>query len=156
MDSYTRETRGWLERRFELTDDGGLYVPNGPAYAFSMLAERLEQYARFAAILDVVRTLKFDSVLEVGDGYQCTVGAARADPCLQSNVVTATAVYAGAVYSDSDPVYYYGVPCGATLDQHVFLPLVLSRCCPGAGAPVVATGTAGTAGREALGTVCPP
>ncbi|MBN1640330.1 MAG: DUF11 domain-containing protein [Anaerolineae bacterium] len=70
------------------------------------------------------------STLTPGEGYECTLSAAYAAPCLQRNDVEATAVYDGALYSDSDPAYYYGVPCGGALDHALFLPLILCRSVP--------------------------
>ncbi len=67
------------------------------------------------------------STLAPGHGFECTVTTVRAAPCLQTNVVTAPGFHEGLAYTDSAPVYYYGVPCGTPLSYRVCLPLVLSR-----------------------------
>jgi ubiquinone/menaquinone biosynthesis C-methylase UbiE len=69
--NYTQLTREWLNRRFDLGDEDGVYVPNQPSYGFSALAFRLEEYARSIAILSLLNRLEFDSFLDIGgaDGY---------------------------------------------------------------------------------------
>jgi 2-polyprenyl-3-methyl-5-hydroxy-6-metoxy-1,4-benzoquinol methylase len=69
--TYTRETRSWLNRRFDLFDSDGIYIPNQPAHGFSALAFRLEEYARMYAVLKVLNRLPFETILDVGsaDGY---------------------------------------------------------------------------------------
>ncbi|MBN1297169.1 class I SAM-dependent methyltransferase [bacterium] len=68
---YTRITRQWLNQRFDLFDSDGIYIPNQPAYGFSALAFRLEEYARMYAVLRVLNRMRFTSVLDVGcaDAY---------------------------------------------------------------------------------------
>lgn len=70
MDEYTRQTKEWLDKRFELYSDG-VYVPNQPIYGFSKLKERLEEYARTLTILATLDRLPFANFLDVGcaDGY---------------------------------------------------------------------------------------
>lgn len=68
---YTRDTRIWLNRRFDLFDSDGIYVPNQPAHGFTALAFRLEEYARMYSVLKVLNRLPFKTILDVGsaDGY---------------------------------------------------------------------------------------
>ncbi len=68
---YTRDTRHWLNRRFDLFDAENVYVPNQAVYGFSAEAFRLEEYARMFSIIRLLNLLPFDSVLDVGcaDGY---------------------------------------------------------------------------------------
>ncbi len=68
---YTRETRAWLNKRFDLFDQKGVYIPNQPAYGFNATAFRLEEYARMFAVLKTLNRLSFKSLLDVGsaDGY---------------------------------------------------------------------------------------
>jgi SAM-dependent methyltransferase len=68
---YTRDTRYWLNQRFDLFDAENVYVPNQAVYGFSAEAFRLEEYARMFSILRLLNLLPFDSVLDVGsaDGY---------------------------------------------------------------------------------------
>lgn len=70
-DQYNHETRTWLNQRFDLYDADGIYIPNQPAYGFSPLAFRLEEYARMFAVLRILNHLPFGSLLDVGcaDGY---------------------------------------------------------------------------------------
>jgi SAM-dependent methyltransferase len=70
MDEYTRRTKEWLDQRFALYSEG-VYIPNQPVYSFSKLAERLEEYARNAAILELLDRLAPRSFLDAGsaDGY---------------------------------------------------------------------------------------
>jgi SAM-dependent methyltransferase len=70
-DQYLAETRLWLNKRFDVFDENGWYVPNQPSYGFSALAFRLEEYARSFALLRVLNRLSFDSYLDIGsaDGY---------------------------------------------------------------------------------------
>lgn len=68
---YTRETRAWLNKRFDLYDQDGVYIPNQPAYGFNAAAFRLEEYARMFAVLKTLNRLPFETLLDVGsaDGY---------------------------------------------------------------------------------------
>lgn len=69
--NYTIETRNWLNQRFDLYDSTGVYIPNQPAYGFSALAFRLEEYSRMYSVLRVLNRLPFNSLLDLGcaDGY---------------------------------------------------------------------------------------
>ncbi len=68
---YTQSTRVWLNKRFDLLDSDGVYIPNQPAYGFETAAFRLEEYSRMFAILCVLNKLSFNTLLDVGcaDGY---------------------------------------------------------------------------------------
>ncbi len=68
---YVIETRRWLNRRFDLFDSNGVYIPNQPCHAYSALAFRLEEYARTISILLTLNDLDGRSVIDVGcaDGY---------------------------------------------------------------------------------------
>ncbi|MBN1356880.1 class I SAM-dependent methyltransferase [bacterium] len=68
---YLAQTRQWLNRRFDVFDGEGIYVPNHSSYGFSALAFRLEEYARSYALLRMFNRLEFSSLLDIGcaDGY---------------------------------------------------------------------------------------
>ncbi|MCD4653039.1 class I SAM-dependent methyltransferase [bacterium] len=68
---YTSETRRWLNKRFDLFDADDEYIPNQPAYGFSALSFRLEEYARMYSVLRILNGLSFSNLLDIGcaDGY---------------------------------------------------------------------------------------
>ena len=69
--NYTKQTRLWLNKRFDVHDSLGVYVPNQPSYGFSPLVFRLEEYCRTFSILNGLKRYSFNNLLDVGcaDGY---------------------------------------------------------------------------------------
>lgn len=92
MDQYTTETQKWLDARYRLTTDDGIYFAHQNIYGFrarlltttrdgekSGYTEEgvILRYIIFWNILKALKTLQFDSLLDVGgsEGYMC--GAIR-------------------------------------------------------------------------------
>lgn len=92
MDQYTAETQKWLDARYRVATDDGIYFAHQNIYGFrarfltttingrrSGYAEdgNILRYIIFWNILKALKTLKFDSMLDVGgsEGYMC--GAIR-------------------------------------------------------------------------------
>src|SRR3989338_3074577 len=74
MDQYTLKTRDWLNERFQKVDERGVYIAHQPIYGWRMGAHEPNVTARLSRsfqILRVLRTLEFDSFLDVGaaEGY---------------------------------------------------------------------------------------
>jgi len=92
MDQYTTETQEWLDARYRLTTDDGIYLAHQNIYGFRarLLTTTRDgkksgycedgaiwRYIIFWNILKALKTLQFDSLLDVGgsEGYMC--GAIR-------------------------------------------------------------------------------
>ena len=92
MDQYTTETQKWLDARYRLATDDGIYFAHQNIYGFRarLLTTTREgkesgyyeegyvlRYIIFWNILKALKTLQFDSLLDVGgsEGYMC--GAIR-------------------------------------------------------------------------------
>jgi ubiquinone/menaquinone biosynthesis C-methylase UbiE len=92
MDSYTAETQKWLDERYRITTDDGIYLAHQNIYGFrarfpatsrngklSAYSEEgsVLRYIIFWNIIKALKTIQFDSLLDVGgsEGYMC--GAIR-------------------------------------------------------------------------------
>jgi SAM-dependent methyltransferase len=78
MDAYTRETRAWLDRRFQETSMDGVYLAHQPIYGFDAghcEPSLLPRYVRTLEIMRVLARLHFDSCLDVGaaEGYKAAL-----------------------------------------------------------------------------------
>jgi len=93
MDQYTSETQKWLDARYRAATDDGIYFAHQNIYGFQSRFLRttkggsptayaepgsVMRYIIFWNIVKALKTLQFDSVLDVGgsEGYMC--GAFRA------------------------------------------------------------------------------
>ena len=75
MDTYTEETRAWLDRRFEETSPDGVYVAHQPIYGFDAghcEPSLLPRYVRTVEIMRALAQLRFRSCVDVGaaEGYK--------------------------------------------------------------------------------------
>ncbi len=75
FDTYTEETRAWLDRRFRETSADGVYFAHQPIYGFDAghcEPSLLPRYARTLAIMRALAQLQFRSCLDVGaaEGYK--------------------------------------------------------------------------------------
>ena len=75
MDTYTEETRAWLDRRFRETSPDGVYVAHQPIYGFDAghcEPSLLPRYVRTLEIMRALARLRFGSCLDVGaaEGYK--------------------------------------------------------------------------------------
>jgi hypothetical protein len=75
MDTYTEETRSWLDRRFRETADDGVYVAHQPIYGFDAghcEPSLLPRYVRTLEIMRALAQLRFRSCVDVGaaEGYK--------------------------------------------------------------------------------------
>ena len=75
MDTYTEETRAWLDRRFSETAPDGVYVAHQPIYGFNAghcEPSLLPRYVRTLEIMRALAQVRFDSCLDAGaaEGYK--------------------------------------------------------------------------------------
>jgi SAM-dependent methyltransferase len=75
MDTYTEETRAWLDRRFEETSPDGVYLAHQPIYGFDAghcEPSLLPRYVRTLEIMRALAQLRFVSCLDAGaaEGYK--------------------------------------------------------------------------------------
>jgi SAM-dependent methyltransferase len=75
MDTYTEETRAWLDRRFQETAPDGVYVAHQPIYGFDAghcEPSLLPRYVRTLEIMRALAQLRFASCLDAGaaEGYK--------------------------------------------------------------------------------------
>jgi SAM-dependent methyltransferase len=75
MDTYTEETRTWLDERFRRTSPDGVYVAHQPIYGFDAghcEPSLLPRYVRTLEIMRALAQLRFRSCLDVGaaEGYK--------------------------------------------------------------------------------------
>lgn len=75
MDTYTEETRAWLDRRFGETSPDGVYVAHQPIYGFDAghcEPSLLPRYVRTLEIMRALAQLRFGSCLDAGaaEGYK--------------------------------------------------------------------------------------
>jgi SAM-dependent methyltransferase len=75
MDTYTEETRAWLDRRFAEASPDGVYVAHQPIYGFDAghcEPSLLPRYVRTLEIMRALAQLRFRSCVDVGaaEGYK--------------------------------------------------------------------------------------
>jgi SAM-dependent methyltransferase len=75
MDTYTEETRAWLDRRFAETSPDGVYTAHQPIYGFDAghcEPSLLPRYVRTLEIMRALARLRFGSCLDAGaaEGYK--------------------------------------------------------------------------------------
>jgi SAM-dependent methyltransferase len=75
MDTYTEETRAWLDRRFRETSPDGVYMAHQPIYGFDAghcEPSLLPRYVRTLEIMRALAQLRFGSCLDAGaaEGYK--------------------------------------------------------------------------------------
>jgi SAM-dependent methyltransferase len=75
MDTYTEETRAWLDRRFQETSPDGVYTAHQPIYGFDAghcEPSLLPRYVRTLEIMRALAQLRFGSCLDAGaaEGYK--------------------------------------------------------------------------------------
>jgi SAM-dependent methyltransferase len=75
MDTYTEETRSWLDERFRETAPDGVYVAHQPIYGFDAghcEPSLLPRYVRTLEIMRALAQLRFRSCVDVGaaEGYK--------------------------------------------------------------------------------------
>jgi len=78
MDTYTRDTRNWLDQRFCMTDAGGIYFAHQPIYGFRKGPCEpgfVERYIVTYQIMKALSHLTFRSLLDVGgaEGYKAAL-----------------------------------------------------------------------------------
>jgi len=75
MDTYTEETRAWLDARFQETSPDGVYTAHQPIYGFDAghcEPSLLPRYVRTLEIMRALAQLRFGSCLDAGaaEGYK--------------------------------------------------------------------------------------
>jgi SAM-dependent methyltransferase len=75
MDTYTEDTRAWLDRRFSETSPEGVYTAHQPIYGFDAghcEPSLLPRYVRTLEIMRALAQLRFGSCLDAGaaEGYK--------------------------------------------------------------------------------------
>jgi ubiquinone/menaquinone biosynthesis C-methylase UbiE len=80
MDTYTRETKAWLEDRFRAVDESGVYIAHQPIYGFDKMPVEpgvIENYIRTYHIMEALSHIEFRSFLDVGgaEGYKSFIVA---------------------------------------------------------------------------------
>jgi SAM-dependent methyltransferase len=75
MDTYTEETRAWLDHRFQETSPDGVYTAHQPIYGFDAghcEPSLLPRYVRTLEIMRALAQLRFGSCLDAGaaEGYK--------------------------------------------------------------------------------------
>lgn len=78
MDTYTEETKKWLDSRFRLTDANGIYLAHQPIYGFRRSPcepDVMRRYIITYQILKALGQLQFSSLLDVGgaEGYKAAL-----------------------------------------------------------------------------------
>lgn len=74
MDSFTRENKIWLDKRFKEWDKSGIYLAHNPIYGFLKTQDRVtcaESYSRVFQVMRALSDIGFKSLLDVGgaEGY---------------------------------------------------------------------------------------
>jgi ubiquinone/menaquinone biosynthesis C-methylase UbiE len=75
MNDYTTDTMQWLDQRFKLTDENGIYVAHQPIYGFRQGHSEPGMVSRYMITYQIMRALshlRFSSFLDVGgaEGYK--------------------------------------------------------------------------------------
>lgn len=78
MDTYTKETKIWLEDRFKECDESGIYLAHEPIYGYRKGHHDLDPAFAYACTYQIMRALSrlnFDSLLDVGgaEGYKASI-----------------------------------------------------------------------------------
>jgi predicted nucleic acid-binding Zn-ribbon protein/2-polyprenyl-3-methyl-5-hydroxy-6-metoxy-1,4-benzoquinol methylase len=78
MDDYTKKTKIWLDNRFKLCDNEGIYIAHQPIYGFRKGHSEpglADKYCRTYHIMKALSYLEFYSLLDVGgaEGYKAHV-----------------------------------------------------------------------------------
>src|SRR5665811_497042 len=78
MDSYTKETKIWLEDRFKECDETGIYLAHEPIYGYRKGHHDLDPAFACACTYQIMRAfsrLIFDSLLDVNgaEGYKASI-----------------------------------------------------------------------------------
>lgn len=78
MDSYTQETKLWLDRRYKHHDEYGIYFAHQPIYGFlkgHCEPEIILRYIITFQIMNALSHLRFNSLLDVGgaEGYKAYI-----------------------------------------------------------------------------------
>ncbi|HKV39612.1 MAG TPA: class I SAM-dependent methyltransferase [Blastocatellia bacterium] len=78
MDTYTEKTRAWLDRRFDLTDESGVFLAHQPIYGFRKGHSEpgfMDRYICTYHVMKALSLLEFDSLLDVGaaEGYKAFI-----------------------------------------------------------------------------------
>ena len=78
MDDYTKKTKIWLDNRFKLCDNEGIYIAHQPIYGFRKGHSEpglADKYCRTYQIMKALSYLEFNSLLDVGgaEGYKAHV-----------------------------------------------------------------------------------
>lgn len=71
MDIYTAELKAWLNNRFTMCDDNGVYIAHQPIYGFRngpCEPGHVSRYIITHRMLESLECLKFESLLDVGGG----------------------------------------------------------------------------------------
>jgi len=74
MDSYTKKTKVWLDKRFKKRDRRGVYLAHNPIYGFLNNPDHIigiESYSRTFQVMDALSRINFKTLLDVGgaEGY---------------------------------------------------------------------------------------
>jgi SAM-dependent methyltransferase len=80
MDEYTRKTKAWLDERFKLYDNQGIYIAHQPIYGFQKghcekFQPILSRYVPTYQIMKALSHIEFRSLLDVGgaEGYKAVL-----------------------------------------------------------------------------------
>ena len=78
MDNYTKDTNKWLDQRFSLVDEAGIYLAHQPIYGFRKGHSEeglIPRYVITFQIMKVLSKLTFNSLLDVGgaEGYKAAL-----------------------------------------------------------------------------------
>ncbi len=71
MDQYTKTQREWLDNRFQMHDEQGVYLAHQPIYGFRVAPSEPGHTSRYTItnhILQALRRLEFDTFLDAGGG----------------------------------------------------------------------------------------
>jgi ubiquinone/menaquinone biosynthesis C-methylase UbiE len=76
MDEYTEKVKDWLNKRFKMVDEQGIYLAHQPIYGFKKghcenFGSALSRYVPTYRIMKALSHIKFDTLLDVGgaEGY---------------------------------------------------------------------------------------
>ena len=75
MNDYTTDTMRWLDKRFKLTDESGIYFAHQPIYGFRKGHSEPGAVSRYMITYQIMKALshlRFSSLLDVGgaEGYK--------------------------------------------------------------------------------------
>lgn len=78
MDSYTKRTQQWLDKRFRKTSSDGVYIAHQPIYGFRKGYCDVGLFDRYILTYRIIKTLsqhQFSSILDVGaaEGYKASL-----------------------------------------------------------------------------------